>query len=313
MPDQAAQRISRELFLASIGGSLEVESWVTDRLTGILEEEEAAAGECVFAAGDPADHLYFLRQGRIELLRDGKSVETFEGPRAFGTFDHLLERTRPVSAFARTPLQLLRVPGEAWLELLEDSFELASASLRGLGVAVAALEERLWASGRQLEPPAPLLFERSGHQLDIVERLALLMRTPLVRGAGVQSVSDLAMACDEVTFAAGEALFERSVPGKRVFVLIDGGVVATREGPSVSWRGGSGEMVCGAASLGEKYLEWEARAATRTRALSFGMDDWFDVMEENFEMVHATLVALAKEHERLSGESARSSTQQGRS
>ena len=65
------------------------------------------------------------------------------------------------------------------------------------------------------------------------------------------------------------------------------------------WRGGPGQMVCGAVSLIEGSSDWGARAETRTRTLAFGVDDWFDVMEENFEMVRATLVALATEYERL--------------
>ena len=42
MSDPGAARVSRELFLAAIGGKLKVDPWVTDRLTAILEEQEVS-------------------------------------------------------------------------------------------------------------------------------------------------------------------------------------------------------------------------------------------------------------------------------
>jgi len=301
--DSRTRRISHELFLASVGDNLGVvEPWVMNRLSSILEEEDVAAGDCIYAAGDPPDHFYFARQGRVDLVREGRPVEVFEGPGAFGMFDAILERPHSQSAYARSPLELLRVGVDAWLELLEDSFELARmAVLRGAR-NVAALEERLWANGRQLPPPGPRVLGTTGARLDVVERLAVLMQTPPLRGAGAQPVSDLALLCEEVSFAAGERLFERGVAPESVFVIVDGRVDASRDNPRVAWRGGPGQVVCGVVSFAEQGTEWEAHAVTKTRTLAFGIDDWFDVMEENFEMVRATLASLATEHERLSGE-----------
>jgi hypothetical protein len=82
---------------------------------------------------------------------------------------------------------------------------------------VAALEERLWPTGRQLAPSGPPAPEGAHAPLDVVERLAPLMRVNPPRIAAIQ--------------------------------------------------------------------------------LTFAIDDWLDVMEENFEMVRATLPALAVEHE----------------
>ena len=304
MSDAQSRRISRELFLTAVGASLGgVEPWVTDRLAAILEEEEVGADDCIYAVGDSPDHFYFVRQGRIELVREGAAVEVIDGPGAFGMLDALIERPRAHSAYARVPLQLLKIRVDAWLELLEDSFELARMSVLALVRSVAALEERLWTSGRELASrrPPPVLAA-TGARLDIVERLAILMLTPPLRGAGVQPLSDLATVSEELTFGAGERLLERGVPRDCVFVLIDGEVEASRENPRVSWRGGPGQIVCGTVSFGEKSSEWEARAVTPVRALAFRIDDWLDVMEENFEMARATLAALATEHERLVGE-----------
>ncbi len=300
MPGLQSRRVSRELFLAAIGGTYSTAPpWVTDRLTAILEEEEVAAGASIYAEGEPPDHFFFLRRGALDLVQRGEPAVLIEGPRTFGILDVLIERPRSSAAYARVPLQLLRVRADAWFELLEDSFELARMSVIGLANGVAALEER--GRGASLEVPAPdSSVVDAARPLDVVDRLAVLMRAPPLRGAGAQPISDLAVMCEEVSVAAGERLFERSASHVRVFVIVNGSVEATREEPSSTWRGGRGEVVCGFAAFAGTSSAWEARALTRTRALAFHVDDWLDILEENFEMVRAMLASLARENARLS-------------
>jgi CRP-like cAMP-binding protein len=295
------QRISRELFLAALGMNVGArEPWIFARLAAILEEEEFASGDCVYAANDTPDYFYFLRHGRVELARSGRPTETLEGPRAFGMIDAIVERPRSHSAFARAPITLLKVPAPGWFEILEDSFELARMSVLRFARSVASLEEALWAKGC-ISAPTPLRLDGTGKPLDLVERLAVLMQTLPLRGAGVQPISDLATECEEVSLVHGETLFLKGAPIRRIFVVVEGLVEATRARPEVTWRGGPGQVVCGVVSFGGARSEWEAHAATPVRALAFRIADWFDVMEENFEMVRATLTSLALEHERLGG------------
>lgn len=271
---------------------------MTDRLTAMLEEEECAPGERIYSEGESPDHFYMLRQGRLELLRSDRPVEVIEAPHAFGMIDALIDRPRATSAVAASAVQLLRIKSDAWFELLEDSFELARTSVLALARATAALEERIWAHGIPPSTPLPPALDGSRGPLDIVQRAAVLMHTPAFRGVGVQPVSDLAAAAEEVRFAAGEHVFERG-SGDRIFVIVDGHVEADRRDPRVTWRGGPGQIVCESVCFGALASSWEARAITEVRALSFGVDDWLDVLQENFEMVRATLATFARERERL--------------
>lgn len=271
---------------------------MTDRLTSILEEEECGPGERIYSEGEPPDHFYMLRQGRLELVKADRPVEVVEAPRAFGLIDALVERPRTTSAVAASAVQLLRIRSDAWFELLEDSFELARTSVLALARATGALEERAWARGTPTSAPSRPTLDGSSGPLDIVQRAALLMQTPVLRGVGVQPVSDLAAAAEEVQFSAGEHLFERGACD-RIFVIVDGRVEADRIDPRVTWVGGPGQIVCEAVCFGAVSSSWEARATTRTRTLSFGIDDWFDVLQENFEMVRATLATFAREREHL--------------
>jgi len=303
MAGNEAKRISRELFLSAIGPSFgSLEPWVVDRLTSILDEEQFSPGDRIYAAGDPPDDFYFAREGRVEIRRPGEPPKIVETPRAFGMLDVLVERPRSHSAYAAGPLQLMRVRADAWFELLEDSFELARMLLLALTRAAAAHEERLWAMGRTLPDPAPPALETTGAALDIVARVLVLMQAAPLRGAGVQPLTDLAMASEEVDFAPGQRIVTRGVTPDRVLVLMEGEAEASRESPAVSWRGGPGRAVAGLSAFCGRPSAWEARAVVPTRALAFRLDDWFDVMEENFEMVRAALGSLAAEYERLDRE-----------
>lgn len=302
MADVRIERISRELFVSAVGtGADGVEPWVIDRLTGILREEEARDGDVLFEEEDAPDAFYFLRQGRVELTRGGHRLEILDGPSAFGLRDVLLQRPRSLAARAQTPALLMRIDADGWLELLEDSSALARASVRRLIGQVASLEERGWAEGGVATRPAGGADLATGAELDPVERLIVLRQAPLLRGAGVQPLSDLAAVSLAATFAPGERLLPRPRTESRVFVVVDGRVEATRDAPRATWQGGPGQIVCGTAGFGESIRSWEAHALVGTRTLSFGVEDWFDIMEENFDMVRSTLAFLASERERLLG------------
>src|SRR5579872_2869455 len=99
MPEVHRLRVSREIFLMAFGAELgAVEPWVTDRLTSLLEDEDACSGETLYSAGDPADYFYFLRKGHAMLVREGGAPQTVQGPGVLGMFDAFLDRPRLRSA-----------------------------------------------------------------------------------------------------------------------------------------------------------------------------------------------------------------------
>jgi CRP-like cAMP-binding protein len=288
------------LFLATFGAHrASTESRVTDRLTSLLEEETFRADDTVFSVGDPPEFCYFMREGRVRFVCEGHAPWIFEGRCAFGMSDALVERSRTRTALAVTDLQLMRMQSDAWIELLEDSFDLARGAVRELARAVAQLEEKVWASAGSRNPSSVAPIVAAVGSPDVLERLATLMDVPLLRGAGVQTLSDLANASEELTFAAGESLFERGATTGVVYVILRGEVQASRTDPEVTWRGGPADIVCGTAAFTESVGAWQARAVTPARALVFRVDDWFDLLEEHFEMVRSTLAALSIRRETL--------------
>lgn len=297
MPDSLV-RTSRELFLSALaGGASDIETWVLDRMTSLLEEGDVRAGTRIFAAGEEAEFIYYMRHGRIRLVRPGGATWTFEGRWAIGAFDAAMNRPHARTAIALTDLRLMKLRSEHWLELLEDSFELARANIANIVGTVAALETRRWASrppprGSVVAPVPP-----PGATFTFVDRLALLTDVALFRDAGVQVLADVAGVMEEMTFEAGERIDLETK--RRALLVLDGEIVADRHEPTLSVPFGPGSVVCGVAALGEPARAWEARAVTKARALSIGLEDWLDLMEEHFDLVRSALAALARARENI--------------
>jgi hypothetical protein len=191
----------------------------------------------------------------------------------------MLERPHQRTAVAETNLPLLKLRTEHWLALLEDSFGLARAARANAVVTVAALEERMWASHSQPMGAAAVHTPQIEPPLAFIERVAILAETPLVRGAGIQVLVELAESVEELTFEPGDTLFKPGEGANGALLVLQGNVVAQRTDPDLEVLFGPGSLVGGVASLGDPIAAWQARAATHVHVLSMRIEDWFDLME----------------------------------
>lgn len=298
MSDTRLLRVSRELFLAAFGLHQQgLDSWVIDRLTSLLEEEDLQAGQTISSAGEPPDFVYFMQNGAVRMTRPGKPPWTFQGRWVLGGFEAHLERPLARTSVAFSDFRAMKISSGAWVELLEDSFLLARASMQFSASAVAHLEERVpggLPKAGYAELPQPTLCVSP----TAIERLAFLADVEMLSGAGVQPLAELAAASCEVTFANDQVLLERGRAHTNVMVVVDGEVHAKLEEAGPAWRYGPREVVCGAASFAGA-LGWEVRAVVPTRALSFPIAVWFDLMDEHFDLLHTALAALGLRREAL--------------
>jgi CRP-like cAMP-binding protein len=301
MPDEIQQRrLSRELFLAAFTrNSSEVETWLLERLMSAFEEITIAAGENLFVRGEWPEYIYFIRDGSFRLERPGAQSITYNGRWVLGSFDVLAERAHPRTARALKGAEIVRLRVEDWTELLEESFSFARLVFTNAAHMVSGLYERLAPNGGLPEPAAADALGLPPGKLDWIERTLVLTGVPLLRGAGVQSLTALAANAEELRFGAGEPLAEAGRPRERLFVVAEGIFEASRERPEVSARFGPGSIVFGAAAVGEQGLPWSARALTDARVLALGLEEWFDELEDHFDAIRAALGVYAIERERL--------------
>ncbi|NUP07567.1 MAG: cyclic nucleotide-binding domain-containing protein [Polyangiaceae bacterium] len=302
MADEHLQRITRELlFTTFLGPSSGMdEQWILERVADHLEEHVVVPGEILFRQGDTSEHLYFMSDGRVRLRAEGHPDWVYDGRWVMGTTDMLLGRPRGRTATVETPAHLFRLRGEHWLDLMEDSFEATSGALVGSARGSVAFHGRVPPDGGFLHVGSPHETGRAPLSLEtLVDRALLLYEAPLLRGAGVQPLTDLARVSTIQELAAGEALFSAGVAPGRTFLVADGEIEVSRNDPNITARFGRGSIAGGAVCLGDPDAQWSARATMSSRVLSFSNEDWFDEMEEHVDLARAAMGSLAFEREHL--------------
>jgi CRP-like cAMP-binding protein len=286
MPDERLKRISRDIFLAAFGDLGDVEDAIVDRAVNLMDERVLADGETLFAEGTTPELMYLMRDGRVRFSESNGITWRAEGRWVHGFHDAILERAHTSTATAEGPLSLLQLRSSAWIELLEDCFDLTKSVLEGTARAVAALEERA--------PAAPAGRPAAGRAAaTLVEKLSFMLDVRMLRGAGVQALADLATSTTERRFQRGDLILAAGAERRELFFVVHGEVRAENASAGVTRVYGVGDVVCGAASFGALAARWEATAAGDVRVLVLPIDVWYDAMEEHFDLARSALGALA--------------------
>jgi CRP-like cAMP-binding protein len=292
--DQAA-RIAREVFLATFLRDTRGLGWATQRVAEQMRDMDVPGGHVIFRAGEPSEHQYFVVSGEVSMTAPGLPAWTFRDRAIVGTTDLVLERLHTRTATATAPTHLLELSGSALFSLLEDSFEFARRLVHGFAFGLLSLRQRPQPLGGFDEPQGEIAV---GHtRLDVVERMLLLRRVPLLRRAGMQALAALAEASNERVLRAGESLFAR---GKRreLHIVAAGQIEARRASPDIVGRFRSGAMVCDAEAFDDAG-PFEAHATHPSSVISISLEDYFDVLEEKSTVARSALRAFAEESERL--------------
>jgi len=96
------------------------------RLTAVSREKRYAKGETVFRAGEPAEAVCIVKEGRVHLMRfleGGQAATTcvMTAGETFCCLPALDRKPYPVDAVAAVDSMVVRIPTSAFHELLERS------------------------------------------------------------------------------------------------------------------------------------------------------------------------------------------------
>ena len=96
-------------------------------LTGIAERKVVIAGDRVFAEGDDPDAMFLIEVGRVDVRPEQRdtAIVTLGSGQAFGELSFFAQGRRSVSAYAREPTHLLRLPFDKLTKLLDERPALA--------------------------------------------------------------------------------------------------------------------------------------------------------------------------------------------
>ncbi|HEV8548371.1 MAG TPA: cyclic nucleotide-binding domain-containing protein, partial [Polyangiaceae bacterium] len=172
-------------------------------LRAAARQRKLAPGGVAFAAGDPADTLWFVETGTM-------LVETPRGPLSIGPGEHFGSE-----ALLRGAVRASRAWSPGQSALLEISVPALERILVRAGAAGALVRESALARRRAL--------------------VALLADTPLGSALGVRALGELVAEAHEATLARGTTLFEAKQAASAVFVVVSGLVELAQAGSEKSF------------------------------------------------------------------------------
>jgi CRP-like cAMP-binding protein len=294
--DERAIRLAREVILSTFAGESRALTWAFRRISAAMQDVHLQAGEVAFEQGASANHVYFIVDGSVKLT--GKREMTFGPKSVIGAIDAFLERPTSWTAVATTRAHLLKVRTEDWLDVVEDSFELASLVIRNISTAIQKLRSRPLPLGGFEGVDASIASAEATGPLHLVDRIVLLRGVPVFAGASIQTLTSLAELSTEVRAEPREVLAPRGEAKRSMLVVVSGGISATPEDPTLAGRFGPGMLVGGALALGNADA-YELRAEAPTCALAIARADYFDVMEEHVSLFRAAMRGLFAENDAL--------------
>jgi CRP-like cAMP-binding protein len=99
------------------------------------------AGQTIFQAGDEADVMYVVRDGAVDIVVDGVTVERV-GPRGmFGEMALLDHSTRSTSAVAHTDCRLVQVSATQFMLMIRQTPYFAVDVMRLLAHRLRAMND----------------------------------------------------------------------------------------------------------------------------------------------------------------------------
>jgi CRP-like cAMP-binding protein len=83
--------------------------------------EEFAAGQIIFEEGQPGDFMYGIVEGEVDILINGKVVETIEPGDVFGTGVLVGVKNRTYTAIAKTDCKLAFLDEKRFLFAVQET------------------------------------------------------------------------------------------------------------------------------------------------------------------------------------------------
>jgi CRP-like cAMP-binding protein/HEAT repeat protein len=245
------------------------------------EEVRCPAGDIPYRTGEPAEDVFFLMDGTLELIGGSGTARTVEAP-AVVNFEEVLQGT-PLRSTVRAMDRTIgfHVTSTAFLTMVSDNVLMAQ-SLFQLLLADARLGGR---AGLPSPPPADARLASV-----TVDVASLLRQEPLLAGATATQLLALASVATELPFVAGTGLFEADAP-PAIYQVLQGQVRIESDGRAPMLVS-SGATFGVADTLAGTAHTWRALAVTDGRALRIDRERLFEVMADHVELMQSVLTSI---------------------
>jgi CRP-like cAMP-binding protein len=283
MPDITPSALRRILILKQFPILCDTELGELAMFAENVTEVVLPANTIVASAGSRLAALHLVLSG--EIATTGARRRTWGPRQVFGGLEVLANRDAAQTAMttvATTTLQLL-APDVA--EILEDSFGVMLAALRGLAVA--------YATGAWPRHLACVLPDRPrGDPHGFVERLLLLRQQTAFATAPLEALVALAHASEEVVLPAGTVVARAGIAGTSSYVILEGTLSAIDASGTARWLG-PGEAIGHLEAIASQPHQETIEVIEPMRALKVDASRVFDVIEDHSDFGRAILAVLA--------------------
>ena len=83
-----------------------------------MNVQQCISGTCIIKEGDPATQMFFVKRGRLAVLKDGKKIHTLKDGAIFGEVGLLLGLARTASIVAETRSVYFALAGDAYARIM---------------------------------------------------------------------------------------------------------------------------------------------------------------------------------------------------
>ena len=283
MPDNTPSTLRRILTLKQFPILCDAELGELAMFADNVSEVVLPANTLVASGGSRLDALHLVLTG--EIATTGSRRRTWGPHQLFGGLEVLANREASRTAMTTIATTTLRLLAPDVTELLEDSFGVMLAALRGLAAAYVA-------GARQQRRACTMPDRPRAESLGFVERLMLLRQQPAFSAAPLESLVALAHASEEVSFPAGTLVTHAGTTASSSYVIIDGASSAVSVS-GVPRRLGPGDAIGHLEALAGQPHEETVGVVEPMRALKVEASRVFDIIEDHTDFGRAILAALA--------------------
>jgi CRP-like cAMP-binding protein len=294
-----AHRLELTIFVRTLFG--EMAGGVADEIASRMREVDFEKGQYVYRRGEASTYLYFIEEGNVVLEVDGEEPWKMGPMDGFGFQDAMQDRPHARDARAATDARVLVFSLEDWLDIIEDHSELGRSSLLRHAQSVRNMIGELVPDGG-FPPPEPARSPRDpAHPPDLIERMVTLSETPVFERAGMQSLATMARVARAVHHQAGDVIVEPGKPLNRVYVVAAGSSELRREQPELVARFGPNSMVGGLSLFGLDRSDFTLTALEESLVFHISQDDWFELMDDHFELARSVFLRMGAERQAFMG------------
>lgn len=279
--ERTSSRVERVLALRSFSGLSDVDSTHLGLMAEVARERAFERGSVLMAPGEPARAVHFVRRGTVAVLRDGVTMRRYGQGDVVGAIAVFSRDPAGQHVVAEDEVRTFEISRGEMEDVVEESFPILLASLRGMMRTALSLRRELTQSAGYGPPPPET--DRGPLGDDLVEHILFARRLLTYGRARVEALTELTRAMVRFEAPAGTVLWHEDDPSHDSLLLFSGTVrCATRSGQE--FRFGADSVIGGIDSIAGVPRWYGATAETDVVGLRGRAETLFDVLEDHPDM-----------------------------